>query len=252
MAAATAASPSRPLTPPPSPSSTHRLTSRTCPNRSSHVTAASRATPPSTTVNRATVSPVSQLRSTDTGRRLEALTARPDVGSRSSQLSVSSAGVIEDAAEKPSCRSASTRNGEPRNHADEASVSTTRDMMQTPLWCRSTAETSRLGRAGATVAVAAAAAVAGNGNASAKSARWKPSPVPRQQELSRRPATDGHKARQSPRHVSGSVARSWKLELAQPSAASDAPSSRRSTRDSTSVGRSSMTVSAAPPHAGES
>uniref|UniRef100_A0A0E0BFH4 Uncharacterized protein n=1 Tax=Oryza glumipatula TaxID=40148 RepID=A0A0E0BFH4_9ORYZ len=256
MAAATAPSPSWPLTPPPSPSSTHRLTSLTCPYLSSQVTAASRATPPpSITVNRATVSPVSHFRSTATGRRLEAFMARPDAGSMSIQLSVSELGVIGDGAEKPSWTSASTRNGEPRNHADEVSVSTTRDMMQTPPWCRSTAETRRDGRdpgTGAGAADATAAAASGNGNASAKNARYpSPPPPPPQPSTSR---TDGHRARQRPRHVSWSTASSRKLEHAHPTAASDAPSSRRSTSARTSVGRSSITVPtpppSPPPHAG--
>ncbi|KAM3255725.1 hypothetical protein ACQJBY_048733 [Aegilops geniculata] len=113
-------------------------------------------------VNRATVSPVTHLRSMDTGRRLETFTAAPVAGSISIQLSLRSPGVTGDGDVKPSWTSASTRNGDPRNHADEASVSTTRDMMQTSLWCRSTAETSRAGRE-----LDTAGDAAGNGNASA-------------------------------------------------------------------------------------
>uniref|UniRef100_A0A8R7TYW0 Uncharacterized protein n=1 Tax=Triticum urartu TaxID=4572 RepID=A0A8R7TYW0_TRIUA len=55
-------------------------------------------------------------------------------------------------------------------------------------------------------------------------------------------SSDGHRATQSARHVSGSAARARRPAVAQLAAASDGPSRRRSAQASTSAGRSSTVV----------
>nr|TKW04310.1 hypothetical protein SEVIR_7G100200v2 [Setaria viridis] len=245
IAAASSRSAPSPPTAAPSASSAARLTSATRPS-SAQATVASNLHPPSTTAKRTSVSPVYQCRPTDTGRRLETFTARPRDGSTITQLSSSSSGD-GDAAEAASVAAglfrstASTRNGEPRNHGDDAGVSTTRERRGAPLWYTSTAETSSPGSPSPSLTPGAASGD-GNGKASAKSRRGG-SAVRRQRPwLPPGSASDGHSARQSARHVSVSAASARSPAVAQLAAASERPSRRRSAQPSTSACRSSIVV----------
>ncbi|KAM3386915.1 hypothetical protein ACQJBY_010049 [Aegilops geniculata] len=122
-----------PLTAAPSAFSA-RLTSLTCPDSSEQATVVSKLHPPSTTANRTSISPVYQCRPRATARLLDTFTARPRAGSTTTQLSSSSAGENAAATGAGFLQStASTRNGELRNHGDDAGVSTTRDSTGSPL-----------------------------------------------------------------------------------------------------------------------